>query len=233
MNYFIAFSGRTGSGMLSNYLITTRRLGTPVEYFNLDRAGKLCGGGRAEQWGCQGYPDYYSNYLECTATPNGVTGAFVAFDHWARLLTGLAHWPKADAWAWLRRRDKLRQAISRYKVYATGQVHLRAGETQVADPPFNAEAIIGQAMRYQVEEAAWTAQFNRLQIEPVCIWYEELSADPVVQVKRIADAFGIELDPARTPTNNLVRQANAVTEAWYQDLLPTWQRISAPGKDAA
>jgi LPS sulfotransferase NodH len=245
VNYFIAFSGRTGSSMLCQMLTRTGVLGQPEEHFNF-KAGKLWGNGAVERWaellpervppGQESdrpnlYRLHYARYQHLTRSPYGVTGAKVTWDHYYRLCAGLGERPWVDRWIWLRRRDKLRQAISSYKNHATLQAQLRPGVERRPDPPFDPEEILNWALRYQAEDAIWESEFLRYRSTtgvdgPLHICYEDLVADPGDFVRGIADYLHVALDPLQVVPSDHLRMANETSEAWYQQLLPAWRLIS-------
>jgi LPS sulfotransferase NodH len=243
--------------MLCNLLGKTGVLGHPEEHFNFDyrpdageNRGKLWGNGAVERWAAtipyaawidgglgdggqvpdpRAYAQHYARYLRLTATPNGITGAKVTWDHYYRLCAGLGERPHVDRWIWLRRRDKLRQAISSYKNHATLQAQLRPGMERKPDPPFDAEEILNWAMRYKAEDAIWEAEFSTLaEWQPVAwqVWYEDWTVAPSWTVGEIAVMMGAKAPDIELASDHL-RMANETSEAWHQELLPTWERILA------
>ena len=211
----ICASERTGSGFLCWLMAATRRMGDPREYYsmqeprhrNLDKHG----------------PAFLEALARRTATPNGVfgikamlgcLGRFGVLDHWGEIQARFA--PQV---VWLRRRDKLRQAISRYRAVLTGEWHRRCGarppETVL---PFNSVRIWKDHDRFVANERFWPPQFQRMGVNPLEVWYEDLIVDPQAVVNRICRSMGVAapaVDLRRCP---IAVQRDEPTELWVRRL---------------
>jgi LPS sulfotransferase NodH len=219
MNYFLAFSGRTGSSWLCDLLTTTGRLGRPLEHFCVDELDRLLPN---PSWNSATWTTHYAEYLRHTRTENGVTGAKVSWHQWSRLQVGLGEAPDVQAWVWLRRRDKLRQAVSAYKNERNRQSVLRVGETLLPDPPCDEARILLLARSFEDEDTLWSSFFARRSC--LELWYEELVENPGRAVQHVADYLAIEL-PAMPPASEHRPMANATSEQWYELLRPKWDRL--------
>ena len=219
MNYFVAFSGRTGSSWLCDLLKQTSRLGRPLEHFCVDEQDRLLPN---PTWDSATWTTHYAEYLRHTPTNNGVSGAKVSWHQWSRLRVGLGRTPDVQAWVWLRRRDKLRQAISAYKNERNRQSVLRVGETLLPDPPYDEARILLLAMSFEDEDTLWSNFFARRSY--LELWYEELIVDPGLAVQRVADYLDIKL-PTMQWASEHRPMANAVSEQWYEQLRARWDRL--------
>jgi trehalose 2-sulfotransferase len=219
MNYFIAFSGRTGSSWLCDLLSSTGCLGRPLEHFCIDERDRLIPN---PTWNSATWTTHYAEYLRHTASDNGVTAAKVTWRQWSRLRVGLGHEPDVQAWVWLRRRDKLRQAISSYKNERNRQSVLRAGDTLLPDPPCDEARILVLALSFEDEDVLWTSFFARRSY--LELWYEELVVDPRLAVQQVADHLAIELPSVRRSSAHRP-MANATSGQWYEHLRPRWDRL--------
>lgn len=228
MNYFIAFSGRTGSSTLCQRLSLTDKLGRPLEHFSLKADGSLQGNTR--WWGEMPYPAYYAEYLRRTQIPKAMTGAKVTWDHWHALVAGLGELPQVDRWIWLRRRDKLAQAISAFRCFATRQSELRPGDEPKPWPDFDGRAILTLALRYRTEDDIWAAEFSRLSVAPWPVWYEQLVTEPERVVRDVARFVGVSLPSV--PETDHRRMADSTSAQWHARLSRDWERISS-GREAS
>ena len=92
---------------------------------------------------------------------------------------------------WLRRGDKLRQAISWWRAAATGQYGLAAGQVPAEPPEFDRDAI-SRLLRYaEACEAGWRDWFTAHAIKPFEITYEDMVKDLDKAVRDIAGFCGI------------------------------------------
>ena len=219
MNYFIAFSGRTGSSWFCDLLRSTGQLGKPLEHFCLDGSGRFLPN---PFWDSTTWQTHYSEYLRHTPTENGVTAAKLTWHQWSRLQVGLGGVPDVNAWIWLRRRDKLRQAISSYKNECTLQSVLLAGETLLPDPPCDETRILSLALAFEDEDTLWSSYFTGRSV--LELWYEEFVDDPRPAVERVAAHLAIELRALQLSSAHRP-MANATSQQWYEQLLPKWKRL--------
>ena len=114
---------------------------------------------------------------------------------------------------WLRREDKLRQAISWWRAAATGQYGLAPGEMPAELPAFDGDAI-GRLLRYaQACEAGWRDWFAAHSIRPLEIVYEDLIEDVDRAVRDGAGFLGVSWPAGLAPVRpRMRRQADHHTE---------------------
>jgi LPS sulfotransferase NodH len=116
-------------------------------------------------------------------------------------------------YVWLRREDKLRQAISWWRAAATGQHGLAPGEVRAEPPAFDREAI-GRLLRYaQACEAGWRDWFAAHSIRPLEIVHEDLIEDVDQAARNVAEFLGVPWPPGLAPVRpRMRRQADHHTE---------------------
>src|ERR1700721_3947051 len=128
-SYLICATPRTGSYLLCDALRSTGMAGNPTEYFSYSYEKHW-----SQVWGAKDLDSYLRHVLDSTTTPNGIFGVKShpwQFDYFVRKLAGrapvlyaerpaiLAKWFPDLKYVWLKRRNKLRQAISYAKCLQT------------------------------------------------------------------------------------------------------------------
>jgi LPS sulfotransferase NodH len=165
---------------------------------------------------------YLQRLAEDTATPNGLFGIRL-FLVYLRNFGTAAEWSAirerfSPQLIWLRRRDKLRQAISRYRAQQTHEWSRPTTAPPAEPPQFNARSIKRHYEKLVSEDAQWERSFHELEVCPWQVWYEELLADPQAAVDgicRVVDVSAPRVDPGRCP---LAVQRDEVTEEWVRRL---------------
>jgi LPS sulfotransferase NodH len=145
-SYLVCSVQRAGSWLLCHALEDTAVLGIPSEYFH--RGDEQFW---RSQWGAASEDAFLLAVQREPVTPNGVWGAKMMWNYLADAVARLRAWPRLDVaadaadsevlaaafpglrYVWLRRQDKLRQAISWWRAAETGQYALAPG--QVAAEP--------------------------------------------------------------------------------------------------
>lgn len=217
---------RAGSWLLCHALQDTGVLGIPAEYFH--RGDEQFWRG---QWMTTTEDEFLQALRERPATANGVWGSKMMWNYFGDTLARLRAWPRlglglgaADpgvlaaafpelSYVWLRRGDKLRQAISWWRADATGQYALADGEQAAPPPPFDRDAI-ARLLRYAEEcEAGWGDWFTAHSIAPFEIVYENMACELATTVRELAAFLGVALPPGHAPVSpQLRRQADEHTE---------------------
>jgi LPS sulfotransferase NodH len=94
---------------------------------------------------------------------------------------------------WLRRADKIRQAISWWRADATGQYAL-TGEDPAAEPPGYDRAAVDRLVSFAAAcDAGWQSWFTAHAIQPLQLWYEDVSQDPDAAVRTVAAFLNVPL----------------------------------------
>ena len=207
-SYFICATPRCGSWFLSGLLAGTGLAGRPHEWFWRDTRASL-----ERAWAVRDADEYVELVL-AAGTTNGVFGAKVMWG----ALPDLAPFPEPRC-VWLRRRDRVAQAISFAKAVQTGHWHHWDPPPQ-AEPRYRFDEI--DALRREVEELdqAWGHWFEREGVEPLELAYEELVANPRAAVVRVLELLSLDVPPDVTVRPLTRVQRSATAEEWarrYRD----------------
>ncbi len=185
-NYLIAFTVRSGSTLLCDYL-SANGLGQPMEYFQHPF-------GVANRWaydltGAQ--PDDFAGYLRglpVTCGRHGIFGAKIAWDHKNVLLDecrrhGLPAADVADLfpgvrWLHLKRRNRAAQAVSAWRAVASGRWHSVDPDSARPAPAYDYFGVFRFFFSILVEEQLWEHYFGRGGVVPLTLYYEDLVDDP-------------------------------------------------------
>lgn len=123
---------------------------------------------------------------------------------------------------WLQRTDKLRQAISFWRATAGGsggeqwRKPVDPDET-VSTPPYDRAAIGKFLWLLSDQDVRWRDWFDRHDIEPIIVTYEELLADRPATIGRVLKRLGLDPDAsARIGPPRVERQADASTDRYVQ-----------------
>ena len=201
-SYFICATPRCGSWFLSGLLASTGVAGRPHEWFWRDTRASL-----ERAWGVAG-DEYVQLVLAAGTTPNGVFGAKVM---WASL-PDLAPFPR-PSFVWLRRRDRLAQAVSFAKAVQTG--HWHHWDPEPREVPSYRFDVVDTLLR-EVEELdrQWEGWFEREGLEPLELGYEQLVGDPVAATLRVLGFLSLELPPGVSIRPLTLGQSGGASEDW-------------------
>jgi LPS sulfotransferase NodH len=222
--YVIAATPRTGSSWLCGLLCSLGYTGFPVEYAReIDE----------QVWrGAYGLPSHAAYFWSLPArssTPNGIFGLKVLWMHLLPLVHDIHrytacrgpsekltidYWMGHPTYFWLRRRDRLRQAVSLKRAEQTD----RWASTQVGNglSPLYSRAGIERALaRIAREEAGWAAYFDASAAPVTELWYEDLAAEPGAVLELITDTLGL---PKPAGWRSLLeRQADRLNDTWVDE----------------
>jgi len=133
------------------------------------------------------------------------------------------------SYVWIRRRDKVRQAISLWRALQTGAWR-REGPT--GEPPprwaaaptsegdasrlqYSFEAIEHLRRRLDADDRAWGRFFTASGIEPLELHYEDdVAPDPGNAVTRVLAHVGVESPEGWEPSTSLLRQSDDLNDVW-------------------
>ena len=232
ISYLICATERSGSTLLCEALTLTGVAGVPVEYLCPDHAPAW-----QKRWGVFGYEDYLATAMRQTMTSNGVFGAKFTWSPLYHFLHEVQRLPRYQGkhfaardllndvfpnlhYIWIKRRDKVRQAVSLAKAVQTSVWRVTA-ETPVANPHNKALFSFNQIdlllRRLQADELAWQKYFSANHIQPFVVEYEdfvlhyEQTAIQILQYLGISDAEAV-----RFGARSMKKQADEETEQWVQ-----------------
>jgi LPS sulfotransferase NodH len=238
--YVLASVPRSGSTLLADLLWSTGLAGAPMEYFSpgplVDLVGRIDPGGPLERFGrwrrrglrpplYLGEPAWdrvrlarYVGALETLRTgPGGVFGFKLHYQQALRAFTRKGFrveefFPELR-WVYVRRRDRVRQAVSWLRARQTG-----AWDDTLPGAPgdrYDADAIAERLRLLEAQEAGWESYFAEGGIAPLRLDYEEIAPDPVAAGRGVLRHVGVEgWEHCDVPAPERRRQADGVTEAW-------------------
>jgi trehalose 2-sulfotransferase len=221
--FFVCSTPRTGSTMLGNLLADTGLVGRAGEYFGQPFRREVVPG-----LSRRGFDDYL---LDCTqhARGTGVLGIKLHWDqvevflHLLRLRRGVrglsdrqvieAVFP-APRFVWIVREDTLAQAVSWWKAMTTRK--WTDGRPVRGEPTFDFGGIAGRVRGIEEHTEAWRGWFEANGIEPLRVTYEQLTADPTAEVRRVLAFAGVRAQDDLVVKPRTERQADAVNEDWIR-----------------
>lgn len=171
--------------------------------------------------GVRRYEEHLARVREWGTTPNGVFGAKVMWAHLVDLavLTGLASPVEAAAelfgeprCLWVRREDRVRQAVSLWRAMQTQSWRSEAAERE---PRYSFAAMRHLARALAADDAAWEHFFAASGLPVLEIGYGELVRDLEGTLDRALDHVGVphargDLDC----TPPMRRQSDDLSDAW-------------------
>ncbi len=214
LRYLICSTQRTGSTLLSDMLENTGVAGCPLEYFNDVYIQVHCRDKGIRQLNRQ---DYVNEIERRRTSPNGVFGVKAHLQQLRLWFKGAppgalpAFLRSFDGLVFIRRRDKLGQAVSLYRALLSGRwtsQHAALAASEEPPPAFDAMAITASLHEVLESENAWQKVFAALSLNPHEVFYEDLAADPPAILEGVFAALGIAERPANWPSPALRKQSD-------------------------
>jgi LPS sulfotransferase NodH len=211
-------SPRTGSSALCSALWQTDLAGRPDEYL-----GPLTRARYEASWGTSDDAGYFSRVLEFGTTSNAVFSVKVHAEHlprvtpWRGLEPFSAVAGAAVQFFWLRRRDRVRQAVSLYRAQLSHRYRRQGAEAPAGDPtPFDYARIDACLKQSERDARRWRRVFAALRVTPVQLHYEDhVERDYATTVVGILRSLGIEIGPDTIKTEYR-KQADEASEELVQ-----------------
>jgi LPS sulfotransferase NodH len=212
MRYCILSSQRSGSTLLARMLFMTRQAGDPLEYFNLRLLGLT--------------PIEFMRLMELRRTsPNGVFGMKVHYEQMLRAFQSNAPNQKMieflgnqDHLLWMRRRDRLRQAIS--LAVATHTNSWSSEEPQKASAiSVSCLDCINSLQAISFQDSGWEQLISAAKLKVRVIWYEDLISDYEGTCRLMLRDLNLESVIANIPPPPIERQSGAVNERLHAELV--------------
>ena len=217
----LASEERSGSEWLCQLMGATGRLGRPMEYLN-------------PHWNSRFLADYPHDIPaevriahRAGVTSNGVFAMKLHVQHFDRLKehVRLGDVFPAPVFVRLSRRDRLGQAISRYRAQQTARYHSHWIEERPG-AGYDAAAIERTLSELVALSGRWELYFARNGLEPLRLAYEELSADPRGALQAIAALVGEHVEASDvTVDRELEVQRDETTEEWRRRFLADMKNI--------
>jgi trehalose 2-sulfotransferase len=245
-SYLICCLPRSGSWLMADGLKATGVAGVPEEYywdeFHEDYLGK---------WGYPHigtYDDFLAFSQKVGTTPNGVFGAKMHWEELCQLDSNLRTLPRtagrctfellteyfpALRFVYLRRQDKVRQAISWFRAGSTASWYTVQGENRANGeeiaPNWERIHLLEAILRH--DEESWERFFTGAGVQPLRIAYEDLSRNYESCVRSVLGYLGLPTGARlELPTPRLRVQRDTTTERWVQAYM-VWRRRTVPLDD--
>ena len=221
-SYLICTTPRTGSWLLCSMLESTGVAGRPEEIFHADTLG-----GKPRKTIRQ----HLQAAVRRGTRSQRVFGGKVHWSQYRLAAQRLAVETKTSdeglpmllaeqlpdlTYVWLSRRDKVRQAISYYRATESGQWWRTAHDpiSPCDETKFDFDTIERLHTYLVNHDANWRAYFDRLNLDPIIIHYEDLAEDPWQSTLDVLQAAGIRAPRISPQVPHLVRQADVLSESW-------------------
>ena len=122
------------------------------------------------------------------------------------------------SYVWMRRRDKVRQAISMWRALQTRtwrQKHPRA-DANTATLAYSFRGIDHLRRRLSADDEAWGRFFLHSLIDPLELIYEDdVEPDPAGAVARVLAHIGVEVPPGWHSDAGMAQQSDELNDEWY------------------
>lgn len=220
--YCILSSPRAGGTLLGRMLYQTSLAGDPLEYFNLrllQLARERFGDPRLSSWD-------FLRLMEARRTSrNGIFGIKIQFDQMLRAFKTevpneamLQFLNRHQYLFWIRRRDRLRQAISQ-----TIAVHTNVWSSEDANVAASSTISVFDCIRslqtIAYQDTGWQALIGKLALRPVVIWYEDLAAEYEKTCSKVLSCLGLGDLIEVVPPPPIERQSGTVNNRLYDELV--------------
>jgi trehalose 2-sulfotransferase len=211
--YFLAGLPRTGTGIRDD-----QRPTDAPEYSDLSSL--------------DGWQAHLERTFRLGTTDNGVFGAKLMFNQLPDLEQHAAALPEYagatgsellerllghPSYVWVRRRDKVRQAVSMWRALQTRTWRLEHPEARSEAPQlsYNFEGIEHLRRRLSGDDEAWGRFFLGSLIEPLELFYErDVEPDPAGAVARVLGYLGLGLPSAWKPEARMISQSDGLNDEW-------------------
>ena len=222
IRYCILSSQRSGSTLLARMLFQTRQAGDPLEYFNL-RLLRLA----QVQTGNQSLaPIEFMRLMESRRTsPNGIFGIKLHYEQILRAFQVSSPNQKMIEFLrsqhylfWVRRRDRLRQAIS--LAVATRTNSWSSEEPQKASASsVSCFDCINSLQAVSFQDSGWEQLLKVTKLKARTVWYEDLVSDYEGTCGLVLRDLKLENVVAKIPNPPIQRQSGSVNDRLYAELL--------------
>lgn len=212
MNYVICTTPRTRSTVLCDLLISSDVAGYPREYH--EEHESLKGLDITE-------PATYHNYVSVSTSPNDACGIQVMYEK-KHIVEKFIDFKKVKC-IWLRRENKIKQAISLMKAikrncfYETDETRKNDGLNQIK---ITHDEIVYKTFELIAEDKSWGHYFQENQIRPLIIWYKDLATETQQRecLKKVLDFLEI-YDIPNEPKVWAIRQDTEFDKKCYDEII--------------
>ena len=226
-SYIIASTQRSGTHLLCSILRSTGIAGSPEEFF-MSKPGETW----EERWNAPSRAAFIERVFQDNIGANGVFGAVVMWSYFERMLQMLqevreynrfsgaellAELFNRPKYIWMRRRNRVEQAVSWSMACQTGVWAQKGGVTSqpCATPNFDFKIIDEWCNRIAAHEASWANYFRENQIEPLVLYYEDIVASHRTAAERVLEFLALPLPHRmKIPAPAVEKQANEISAEW-------------------
>jgi LPS sulfotransferase NodH len=190
--FVIASSYRSGSTLVGLSLWKDGRFGAPFEYLNFEKHMDYM----MARLGSTDFDEYLQRLIPLRTSRNGVFGVKAHFHHFEAFVEKSKSWRDSVASAkflYVNRSDKIAQAISMAKALQNNAWSSFSKTRKV--PLFYSKDLIDDCLNEVMEQTrGWWGWFEARNIRPHIINYEEFVENPIENIRRVAEWFGVDLD---------------------------------------
>jgi LPS sulfotransferase NodH len=222
MRYGILSSQRSGSTLLARMLFETRQAGDPLEYFNL----RLLALARKQTGNQSLTPVEFMRLMELRRTsPNGVFGMKIHYEQMLRAFQSNVPNEKMRGFLrshqhlfWIRRRDRLRQAISlalatHTNSWSSEEPHkVSAGSIPLLDCIHALQAI-------SFQDFGWEQLIKIVKLKVRVIWYEDLISDYEGTCRLVLRDLQLASVVPNIPPPPIERQSTEINDRLHRKLV--------------
>jgi len=226
-SYIIGSVQRSGTHLLCGLLKSTGVAGWPDEHFLAKPLEKW-----EERWVSPSRMAYVEGVLRQNTSPNGVFGTVIMWSYFDRLLQMLQEIPPYNnlqgaellaevlhrpKYIWLRRRNRVEQAVSWSMACQTGVWAQKAGEKPQPRvvPKFDFKVIDEWLKRIQAHEKGWAKYFRENHLDPLVLFYEDLVAGHRGTAEQVLEFLGLPPTAAMgIASSPFEKQANQISQQW-------------------
>ena len=233
--FFIATCQRSGGFFLMSLLNSTEKVGYLHEYlYYLYEGWEGASPDDAEV--LSQFEHFRSTALNKFPNPTGHWGTKVDIrelriaERWLELVEVD---PESIKWIWLRRSNKIRQALSHIKANTTGIWHLGAEdslerqEVARAEIEVDIEELYTHTLRCFVADSAWEGFFKRHSIEPYTLYYEDFIEESAwnATIQGVFNFLSVPYELAMPVSTHRLRQSTGKVPKSYKNLIDSLGHI--------
>lgn len=225
--YVIATSPRAGGWLLCGALSQTGVAGYPTEY-----ASRADSRTWSQYYGFAAHVEYFFRFPAISRTPNALFGVKLFWDQYVAWGMEANMYLRRDRSTFeaissvvgpirfirLRRRNRLRQAISLVRARQSNQWSRRPGSppAEAIIPTYSSDAIARAIHELTEHDARWDRELNSIGAATLEISYETLATEYVETVRKILTFLEVVAPRSLEDKPPLRRQADALTEEWVR-----------------
>jgi trehalose 2-sulfotransferase len=222
MRYCILSSQRSGSTLLARMLAETRQAGDPLEYFNL----RLLQLGRAQTGNQALTPFEFMRLMELRRTsPSGVFGMKIHYEQMLRAFQSETPNQKIIDFLrnyqyllWIRRRGRLRQAISHAIATQTNSWSSEEPQTPNGGSTSCYDCIRSlQAISFQ--DLGWEQLIRTAHLKVHVVWYEDLISEYEKTCRLALRHLNLQNTISTIPSPPIERQSGPSNDRLYAELI--------------